>query len=470
MPINPAIAMSFQAPKFEDPMNNLIKMEQIKAYQQNALAKQLEAEVAQESLGQQRGLSNYLAGLEPGASPDMNMLARFGKTGREYGKDIAEAQSKQMEMASKLYKEMYLPILGQAKTRDDVLAWHGSMEQDPRLKGFLTPQGKAMLPKSDAEVPSYLESVFVPFQERNKPIAVSKGGAIYIPGEGMVTAPTGPEEPQKPFAVGGFVFDPETRTFMPPPETKEPTKPTDLMIEYDKAKEEGSFKGTFTDFKREFGVKGKGAGAGGLTATQAEKEKTKAIAREGIDNVLDEVDNALDGLRGLGEIRETGAGFFRNIKASALSSETGQKYIGKPFATPGQAYRDRINFIKPLFTSQLVQATGMGSKSLDSNKELQLFLNTINDPSVDYLVAKSQVELIRKIFGSGAQIKTQQDLTNAMKVVNSIAKNEKIETQPSGESATLKIPQAAIDMGVTPEIYRAMTPEERATFEPVEGE
>ena len=166
MPINPAIAMSFQAPKFEDPMNNLIKMEQIKAYQQNALAKQLEAEVAQESLGQQRGLSNYLAGLESGASPDMNMLARFGKTGREYGKDIAEVQSKQMEMASKLYKEKYLPILGQARTRDDVLAWHKSMEDDLNVRPILTPQGKAMLPKSDADVPDYIERTLVPIKDR----------------------------------------------------------------------------------------------------------------------------------------------------------------------------------------------------------------------------------------------------------------------------------------------------------------
>ena len=166
MPINPAIAMSFQAPKFEDPMNKMLKMEQMKAYQQNALAKQIEAEAAQEELGQQRGLRNYLTGLEPGSSPDMNMLARFGKVGREYGKDITEAQSKQMEMASKLYKDMYLPILGQAKTRDDVLAWHGAMEKDPRLKGFLTPQGKAMLPKSDADVPDYLERTLIPIKDR----------------------------------------------------------------------------------------------------------------------------------------------------------------------------------------------------------------------------------------------------------------------------------------------------------------
>ena len=168
MPINPAIAMSFQAPKFEDPMNNLIKMEQIKAYQQNALAKQLEAEVAQESLGQQRGLSNYLAGLESGASPDMNMLARFGKTGREYGKDFTETQSKQIEMASNLYKEKYLPILGQARTRDDVLAWHKSMEDDPKVQPILTPQGKAMLPKTDAEVPDYIETTLVPISDRYK--------------------------------------------------------------------------------------------------------------------------------------------------------------------------------------------------------------------------------------------------------------------------------------------------------------
>lgn len=165
MPINPAIAMSFQAPKFEDPMNNLIKMEQLKAYQQNALAKQLEAQVSQESLGQQRGLRNYLAGLG-GASPDMNMLAQFGKAGQEYGKEFTEAQSKQMEMASKLYKEMYLPILGQAKTRDDVLAWHTAMEQDPRLKGFLTPQGKAMLPQTDEEVRNYVETTLVPISDR----------------------------------------------------------------------------------------------------------------------------------------------------------------------------------------------------------------------------------------------------------------------------------------------------------------
>ena len=165
MPINPAIAMSFQAPKFEDPMNNLIKMEQIKAYQQNALAKQLEAEVAQESLGQQRGLRNYLAGLEPGASPDPTRIALFGKSGRELAQTLTTAAKNRFDMQSKLYKDMYLPILAQAKTRDDVNGWYASMQNDPRLKGFLTEEGRSMLPKTDEEVRNYVETALVPFSD-----------------------------------------------------------------------------------------------------------------------------------------------------------------------------------------------------------------------------------------------------------------------------------------------------------------
>jgi hypothetical protein len=395
MPINPAIAMSFQAPKFEDPMNNMIKMEQIKAYQQNALAKQLEAEVAQESLGQQRGLRNYLAGLEPGASPDMNRLAQFGKAGREYGKDITEAQSQQMEMASKLYKEMYLPILGQAKTRDDVLAWHGAMEQDPRLEGFLTPQGKAMLPKSDEEVPSYLESVFVPFQERNKPVPVSKGGAIYIPGRGMVVAPTGPEEPQKPFPVGRFVFDPEKRTFIQPPETKEQTKSTDLMIEYDRAKEEG-YEGTFTDFKREFGVKGKGVGAaGGKTSTQIAKEEAAASAIDNLNLIFDRAGAAYDLLSKENAIVDPSKGVLSNIMASAKSSEAGKK-LGQAVGSQAAQARNELEVLTTSFISQLSKATGLTASQLNSNLEFQTFRRMLE--SNDVVTARKQIALLREMF------------------------------------------------------------------------
>lgn len=233
MPINPSIAMSFQAPKFEDPMNNMLKMEQMKAYQQNALAKQIEMQAAQETLGEQRGLRNYLAGLGAGTSPDVNQLARFGEAGQQYSQKMAAAEKDRFEIASKLYKEVYLPQLGQATTRNDVLSWHASMKNNPWVAPVLTPEGEAMLPKTDEEVPGYLERVFVPYQERNKPVPVSKGGALYIPGKGFQTPPTGPEAPQKPFAVGGSVFFPDTNEFKTPPTAPETNKPSKEIENYE---------------------------------------------------------------------------------------------------------------------------------------------------------------------------------------------------------------------------------------------
>ena len=316
MPINPAIAMSFQAPKFEDPMNNMIKMEQIKAYQQNALAKQLEAEVAQESLGQQRGLRNYLAGLEPGASPDMNMLARFGKTGREYGKDIAEAQSKQMEMASKLYKEMYLPILGQAKTRDDVLAWHTAMEQDPRLKGFLTPQGKAMLPKSDADVPDYLETTLIPISERYKRDTTEAASQARLDAAKIRAAATraaAERTAERPFDLDGNLVSPSGKIIYQKTQTPEkaPTSVEEYNFYADQEKREGRPVKSYEQW-----VNAKNAPAAKqLTPYQQQKIKDNvAEDYKNLSKVFDDVEGIVAGIEDVrnspGLEAETGYGSY----------------------------------------------------------------------------------------------------------------------------------------------------------------
>lgn len=308
MPINPAIAMSFQAPKFEDPMNKMLKMEQMKAYQQNALAKQIEAEAAQEALGQQRGLRNYLAGLEPGASPDMNMLARFGKVGREHSKDITEAQSKQMEMASKIYKDIYLPQLAQARTRDDVLGWHAAMEQDPRLTGFLTPQGKAMLPKSDEEVPTYLERTLVPLADIYKRQTQQKSDQSRIDAANIRAAAArdaAEKTSQRPFSVGGNLVSPTGEVLFEEKPKPEVPKVTDLMAEYRLALEEG-FEGTFTDYKQQFGSKTQapknvvlppGASlvdpSGKVLHTNPMSSKSKPMTVKAGDIVIDEEGNVI---------------------------------------------------------------------------------------------------------------------------------------------------------------------------------
>jgi hypothetical protein len=174
MAINPAIAMSFQAPKFEDPMNRLVQMEQMKAYQQNALAKQMEMESAKEAMAQQKGLRNYLSGLSPNEMPSLGEMAQYGDKGLSMFNALSEAQEKQREAAANIYKEVYLPMLSGAKTAKDVYNWRQAVKSDPRVAPVVTKEADYGLPKTDEEVPAYLEQHFVPYSERYKQEQMNK--------------------------------------------------------------------------------------------------------------------------------------------------------------------------------------------------------------------------------------------------------------------------------------------------------
>ena len=209
MAINPAIAMSFQAPKFEDPMNRLVQMEQLKAYQQNALAKQMEMESAREAMAQQKGLRNYLSGLSPNEMPSLGEMAQYGDKGLSMFNALSEAQEKQREAAANIYKEVYLPMLSGAKTAKDVYNWRQAVKSDPRVAPVVTKEADYGLPKTDEEVPAYLERHFVPYSERYKQAAMDKRAQAKLDAEASKS--------QRPFAVGGSVFFPDSNEFRAPP-------------------------------------------------------------------------------------------------------------------------------------------------------------------------------------------------------------------------------------------------------------
>lgn len=178
MPINPAIAMSFQAPKFEDPMNRLVQAEQIKAYQQNALAKQMEMEVARREMDQRSGLRNYLATMKPGESLSPADLAQFGETGLKYGKLIQEMEAQQStkrkadtDAALKIH-EYYLTGVPELKTIDDAFNWAKTYRSDPRLKpltsGMSDEEAFARLPKTPEALEQWKSNLLVPFKDQQQ--------------------------------------------------------------------------------------------------------------------------------------------------------------------------------------------------------------------------------------------------------------------------------------------------------------
>ena len=285
-----------------------------------------------------------------------------------------------------------------------------------------------MLPKSDAEVPSYLETVFVPFQERNKPVPVSKGGAIYIPGKGMVTAPTGPEEPQRPFQVGTKIISADGKVIYSGDEEKPITD----------WKEQRSPDGTLQYFSPSTGktksstglpVKGMGGAAGGKTSTQIAKEEAAAGAIDNLNLIFDKAESAYDLLADEGAIVDPNKGVWANLMASAKSSKPGQ-VIGKTIGSKAAQARNEIDKLSTSFISQLGKATGLTASQLNSNVEFKAFKEMLE--SSDIVTAKKQIELLREMFVKRIP-SNQKEVTQTFGSVN--RQMEKSKESPAKQGA-----------------------------------
>ena len=114
MPINPNIALSFQAPQIDDPLNKMAQIEQIKAYRQNALAREREAQLAEREIENMNALRKLYAG---GEAPTLaQSVATGGKAGLEMFKAQAAAQ-KEMALQKKAQQEALMKTVEMGKSR-----------------------------------------------------------------------------------------------------------------------------------------------------------------------------------------------------------------------------------------------------------------------------------------------------------------------------------------------------------------
>ena len=154
MPIDPRIAMGYQAPQIESPLNQYAKFQQIQSSQQaNALAK-MQMQEYQRGLQEQEGLRNYLAGVSDINAPDVGAGAlRFGQAGAGFAKTIAErakeqaalkktqaeTESSQFDLGRKRLAAGYQAV-SSAKSGADVMA---ALDEGVKLGYFSQDQANA---------------------------------------------------------------------------------------------------------------------------------------------------------------------------------------------------------------------------------------------------------------------------------------------------------------------------------------
>jgi len=203
-------------------------------------------------------------------------------------------------------------------------------------------------------------------------------------------------------------------------------KTPDEVAKYNFAKtpEGGNFKGSFNDFqnqmneyqKRSLAIQGANQAQsrvpmgyrmkqdGSLEAIPGgpadQKAQTIDIGRQTVDTLITGLKDKYNLLKESGGITSTSQGALSNVPAYLSSSGVGQA-LGKTFATENQSARNTIAQSRPLLLQAIARATGMSSKQMDSNTELQMYLKAATDPTLDYEANTYALNQLQTLYGLG---------------------------------------------------------------------
>jgi hypothetical protein len=140
---------------------------------------------------------------------------------------------------------------------------------------------------------------------------------------------------------------------------------------------------------------------------QESNEKEKG--QEQLDNVLDEMANKLTKLKDMGGIVSEEAGVLSNIGSSLANKDNGYFFgvipsgqeLGRTFGTKEQTIRDELVTMRNVVLRAVKKATGMSAQEMNSNAELQLMLNSVDNPSASYEARINTLKTLSEMYGGG---------------------------------------------------------------------
>jgi len=146
-------------------------------------------------------------------------------------------------------------------------------------------------------------------------------------------------------------------------------------------------------------------GVYGLSATGAQAAaKTTAAASQKEEGarkfnfILNRLDELYKDLRQMNAITDTDKSVGQNLTsftATLSPVQMGQRAIGGK----AQAMRDEIKALQATLLQSIMQATGMSARSLDSNKELEFYLQAATDPTKSFQTNLSAMNTLRSLYG-----------------------------------------------------------------------
>lgn len=168
------------------------------------------------------------------------------------------------------------------------------------------------------------------------------------------------------------------------------------------------------DGKPMYVERNKAIGMQPYTAAQEAKDVAKVRGGENFETMISGLRNSYKDLGEMGGITSTKQSGLSNLGAGIASSGVGQA-TGRLFGTKEQSIRNNIAQSRPLLLNAIKEATGMSSKQMDSNAELNLYLRAATDPTLDLETNLKALDQIEKLYGgnkSSNQPKDNQQMSD----------------------------------------------------------
>ena len=131
-----------------------------------------------------------------------------------------------------------------------------------------------------------------------------------------------------------------------------------------------------------------------------EKKELATKAKTSLTGVINDVAENYERLRKAGAIVDINKSPSENVKARIESSEPAQAIAGA-FGGTEQSIRNEIVMSRPLLINFIRQASEMGARGLDSEKELEFYLSAATDPTRDVQANLAALARLDKAYGMG---------------------------------------------------------------------
>ena len=129
-------------------------------------------------------------------------------------------------------------------------------------------------------------------------------------------------------------------------------------------------------------------------------EADRQAARENVSRTIGKMRDLYTTLDELGAIRSTETGSIRESLGRAASASKAGRVTGAVFGTKAESARRSIEGLRPNLINAMKSAEELGAKMFDSNKDMEMWLATVTDPSQDLQTAKLLLDEFEAKYGA----------------------------------------------------------------------